>query len=269
MNAPQASPVSASIAYAARAGFRQRYYANDHARDTVVVEPHAMALADGRAAPPRLDREGFCLVPHASGIANFEDRDEVAGHHPAEIVELLLGLTGADEVLVTSPGILRFSERTGRAGTLNNSMPARFAHIDTTAETARQFAARSLPPGRTARRHAHFNVWRAFSGPPQDVPLACCDARSVAPEDLLVADAIFDEPDGREWGFESWLVAHAPAHRWVWFPAMTRDEAIVFRTSDSAGGMAVPHVAFDNPLAPPDAPPRASIEMRAVAFWYA
>lgn len=162
MDAPQASAITAAIAYAARADFRQRYYANDHARDTVVVEPHAMALTDGRAEPPRLEREGFCLVPHVSRIGNFEDREAVAAHHPAEIVELLLALTGADEVFVTSPGILRFSERTGRAGSLNNSMPARFAHVDTTAETARQFAARSLPPGRTARRHAHFNVWRAF-----------------------------------------------------------------------------------------------------------
>ncbi len=228
-----------------------------------------MPLADGRAEPPRLEREGFCLVPHVSRVGNFEDHDEVADRHPAEIVDLLLSLTGADNVLVTSPGILRFSERTGRAGSLNNSMPARFAHVDTTADTARRFAERSLPPGWPARRHAHFNVWRAFSGQPQDVPLACCDTRSVKPADLLVADAIFDEPDGREWGFESWLVAHNPAHRWVWFPDMTRDEVIVFHTSDSAGGMAVPHVAFDHSACPADARPRASIEMRAVAYWFA
>jgi hypothetical protein len=261
--------LTATIAYAARTGFRQRYYANDHARDTVVVEPHAMPLAEARSVPASLDGEGFTLVAHSSAVADFTDRAEVAARHPVEIVALLREHTGADEVIVTSPGIIRFSERSGRAGTLDNSMPARFAHIDTTAETAAGFARASVPDGRTFVRHAHYNVWRAFSGAPQDVPLGLCDARSVRPADLLVAEAIFDPPGGApEWGFDSWLVAHDPGHRWHWFPDMTRDEALIFKTSDSRHQNPVPHVAFDNPLAPPDCAPRASIEMRAVAYWY-
>jgi len=31
----------------------------------------------------------------------------------------------------------------------------------------------------------------------------------------------------------------------------------------------VPHVAFDNGACPPDAAPRVSIEMRALALWFA
>jgi len=49
---------------------------------------------------------------------------------------------------------------------------------------------------------------------------------------------------------------------------MTREEALIFKTSDSEYHNPVPHVAFDNPLTPPDCHPRASIEMRAVAYWY-
>jgi hypothetical protein len=261
--------MTATIAYAARVGFRQRYYANDHARDTVVIEPHTMALRDARGLGTTLEAEGFKLVEHSSAVADFTDRAEVAAVHPAEIVALLREHSGADEVVVTSPGILRFSERSGRAGSLDNSMPARFAHIDTTAQTAAGFAGASAPDGRGFIRHAHYNVWRAFSGAPQDVPLAVCDARSVKPADLLVADAIFDPPGGApEWSFESWLVAHDPAHRWHWFPDMTRDESLIFKTSDSRFSNPVPHVAFDNPLATPDCAPRASIEMRAVAYWY-
>lgn len=261
--------VRAKIAYAARAGFRQCYYANDHTRDTVAIEPHAMALRNARGGETSLDAEGFKLVAHRSEVADFTDRADVTERHPAEIVALLLATTGADEVLVTSPGILRFSERSGRAGTLDNSMPARFAHIDTTAETAAGFARNSVPDVRSFSRHAHYNVWRAFSGAPQDVPLAVCDARSVSPNDLLVADAIFDPPGGApEWSFDSWLVAHNAAHRWYWFPDMTRDEALIFKTSDSQVANPVPHVAFDNPLATQDWPARASIEMRAVAYWY-
>lgn len=261
--------MAATIAYAARTDFRQRYYANDHSRDTVAIEPHRMTLHDARGTATSLDQEGFVLVEHRSEIADFAKREDVAAHHPAEIVALLMNYTGADQVIVTSPGILRFSERSERAGSLDNSMPARFAHVDTTAETAAGFARSVVPEGRIFARHAHYNVWRAFSGAPQDVPLAVCDARTVEPGDLIVADAIFDPPGGApEWSFESWLVAHNAAHRWRWFSDMTRDEALIFKTSDSLVANPVPHVAFDDPRAKPDWPSRASIEMRAVAYWY-
>jgi hypothetical protein len=42
---------------------------------------------------------------------------------------------------------------------------------------------------------------------------------------------------------------------------MHRDELLVFRTE-------VPHAAFDNTTCPSGLPPRASIEMRAIAYWY-
>lgn len=262
--------IEAPIAYAARTEFRQRYHANDHSRDTVVVAPYPMPIADARGSDQSLDREGFICVPHVSGVHDFTDKAEVAVKHPEEIVALLKRVTGADEAIVASPGVLRFSEASGRAGSLDNSHPARFAHIDATVATSAGFAARSMPEGRKIARYAHYNVWRAFSGAPQDVPLALCDARSVAEADLLSADAIFDPPGGApEWSFESWLVAHNPGHRWYWFSDMTRDEAIVFKSSDSEFGNVVPHVAFDDPNVPAGAPPRASIEMRAVAYWFA
>lgn len=259
---------TAVINYAARTDFRQRYYANDHSRDTVVVDGKAMTLIDGRSVASDLDAEGFKLVSHLSAVTDFQDRAQVAAIHPQEIVDLLLKETGADAVFCTSPGILRFGEKSQLAGKLNNSMPARFAHIDISAETAAGFAKGSAPEGKTVRRFAHYNVWRTFSAPPQDVPLAVCDARSVVPEDLIIADAIFDDPEKPEWSFKSYIIGHNPQHRWHWYPNMTRDEAIIFKTSDSQFANPIPHVAFDNPDAPADVAPRASIEMRAIAFWF-
>ncbi|HWU04440.1 MAG TPA: CmcJ/NvfI family oxidoreductase, partial [Novosphingobium sp.] len=95
--------------------------------------------------------------------------------------------------------------------------------------------------------------------------------RSFGLQDLIVADAIFDEPDGREWSFEGLLVAHNPAHRWFYYPDMHTGEVIVFKSKDSDPQAArhIPHVAFNDPSAPADAPPRASIEMRATAYWWA
>ena len=125
--------------------------------------------------------------------------------------------------------------------------------------------------GRALARFVHYNIWRALSPPPQDVPLAVCDARSVAPADLIAADAVFDSPGKPEWSFEGLVLAHSPAHRWHWFPDMHRDEALIFKTHDSDRSHAhcVPHVAFDHAGCPAHAAPRISIEMRALALWFA
>ncbi len=258
------------INYAARMPVRPRYYANDHSRDVLEIDPQPMGMIDARGRSTSLDGEGFVLVDHKSAVADFADADAIWAVHRGEIIDLIKSVSGADLVLVNAPGLLRFSEKSGRAGSLNNSMPARFAHVDISDKTADAFAAQSLPPGQTLRRHAHYNVWRAISDPPQDVPLTVCDARTVAAEDLIFADAIFDEPGKPEWSFEGLVVAHNPAHRWHWFSNMTRDEALIFKTNDSQVCVAhcVPHVAFDDPDCPPDAPPRASIEMRAIAYWF-
>lgn len=258
----------AIINYASRTDFRQRYYANAHERDTVVIDAQRMAMHDGRSVVTDLDVQGFKLVPHISAVSDFADRQAVAEIHNREIADLLLAQTGADAVFCTSPGILRFGERSALAGKLNNSMPARFAHIDISKETAQGFAAAGTPEGKTVARYAHYNVWRAFSPPPQDVPLAVCDSRSVAAGDLIEADAIFDDPEKAEWSFVSYIVAHNAAHKWFWYPDMTRDEALIFKTSDSRFGNPIPHVAFDNPDVPNGVVPRSSIEMRAIAYWF-
>lgn len=258
----------AVINYAARTDYRPRYFANDHSRDTVMINPLTMPFIDGRRTSPSLDHQGFALVNHASAIGDFVEMGDSAELYAQEIRALLLEHSGADEVMITGPGIVRFSERSPNAGTLNNSMPARFAHIDITPETAAGFAARGVADGKSLQRYAHFNVWRCFSGAPQDVGLAVCDAQSVTADDLIEADAIFDQPGRPDWGFAGHIVAHNPAHRWHWFANMTRDEALIFKTSDSALGNAVPHVAFDNPTVPADCHPRASIEMRALAIWH-
>ncbi len=266
---------TAQIAYSGRGITRPYYYANAHEKDAIDFDLRPMPIHDARALGAQIDREGFQLVSHASAVSDWTDRDEVFAVHRDEVAALIQAATGADQVHVTAPGILRYSERSGRAGSGDNSHPARFAHVDISDATAAQFAERGAG-GRTFSRCAAYNLWRALSPAPQDVPLALCDARSVAAPDLIAADAIFDPlpgPDGQtapEWSFEGWVVAHSSAHRWCWFPHLASDEAILFKTHDSdpARAHCVPHVAFDDPLAPADASPRISIEMRATAYWW-
>jgi hypothetical protein len=51
---------------------------------------------------------------------------------------------------------------------------------------------------------------------------------------------------------------------------MTREEALVFKTNDSDPRQPhhVPHTAFNDPTCPVGVAPRASIEMRAIAYWF-
>ena len=263
--------MQAMINYVARGQGRMRYFANDSSRDTVILAPEEMAITESRASGATLDREGFALVSHRSAVTDFTDAAEVARRHPDEIVELIRDISGADAVVVTGTGVLRYAERSTLSGALDNSRPARFAHVDVSDRTASDFATRSRPEGSSEpRRSAHFNIWRALSPAPQDVPLALCDARSVAAADLLPADAVFDRDGVDAWSFEGLVVAHSPAHRWHWFSDLGRDEVIIFKTNDSDATRAhsVPHVAFDDPDCPADVPPRASIEMRAIAYWF-
>jgi hypothetical protein len=257
------------INYVARTGDRPRYYANDHSKDTVVIVPHAMPAIDGRDEALDLDGAGFQIVTHKTAVSDFRDKAN-ALLYAGEIEALLLELTGADTVLVTGGPILRFSERSGKAGSSDNSHPARFAHVDISDETGQGFSLQRAPEQQGAfARAAHYNVWRVLSDAPQDVPLALCDARSLSGREMIKADAIFDSPAG-DWSFEGYVVAHDPAHRWCWFPDMATDEAIIFKTHDSRPGVApcVPHVAFDDPACPDAAPPRVSVEIRAIAYWW-
>lgn len=265
--------VTGVVNYLAAMSERPRYYANDHSRDVLVLDPRNVQIEDARsrAIAPSLQREGFTLVEHRSAVSNFRDSSEVARVHPPEIEQLIQRLSGADAVVVSSPGVLRFSEASADSGKLNNSRPARFVHIDVSDATAHAFAERSQPASfaHPVRRYAHYNVWRVISPPPQDVPLAVCEATTLAPEDLVAADAVFDAPGKPEWSFEGLLVHHSERHRWAYFSGMSRDEALVFKTHDSdpAQPHHVPHSAFNDPSCPPGAPPRASIEMRAIAYW--
>jgi hypothetical protein len=263
--------VRAAIGYSERTERRPYFYANAHEKDFVPLKPSEVTIHDARAIDADLDREGFTLVEHVSAVEDLTDLGEVARVHSGEIAELLKQVSGCDEVVMAPFGILRFSERSGANAEHDNSHPARFVHVDMASEDAAAARTRSAPAGRTIARSAQYNVWRSLAGGTQDVPLGLCDCSSVEEGDLLDCQAIFDPLDGSpEWGFANYLLAENPAHKWFYYPDMTRDEAIVFKTSESDPGRAqlMPHGAFDNPLAGPDAPPRVSLEMRGTCYWY-
>ena len=267
-----AKDVRARIGYSERTGKRPYFYANAHEKDYVPLAPVEVEIRDARTISASLDQEGFTLVEHRSALADLTDLDAVRRVHLGEIVGLLRSVTGCDHVAMTPMGILRFSERLGTNAAHDNSHPARFVHVDMARDAAAEIRARTAPEGRAIARSAQYNVWRVLSEPPQDVPLGLCSWDSLSPADLVDCDAIFDPLDGSpEWSFANYLLARNPAHRWHYYADMHPGEALVFKTSESdpARAQLMPHGAFDNPLAPADAPARASLEMRGTCYWFA
>jgi hypothetical protein len=250
------------------------FYAQHRERDNLVLESHDVEIYDARALPeaPSLETNGFMLVDHVTAVTDFTAGDAQEIYRP-EIRELILGLTGADEVIVMNT-VLRWSERAGDKSSFVNSHPARFVHVDYSRQSFDEFARMQLADAdgfesRLGRRYAAYNIWRALTPPPQDVPLAVCDARTASPDDVTVGEAVIDAPGEPERRFGSSLYHANPGHRWFWFPDMQPDEALVFKAFDSDLDrvQGCPHSGFDHPDCPADAAARASVEIRAFAFY--
>ncbi|MET0371394.1 MAG: CmcJ/NvfI family oxidoreductase [Sphingobium sp.] len=257
------------------------HHTEDEPRTTMIVEPgRAVTITDARPARDSftLDNQGFQLVDHASAIADMSPIEEdaaMAALYRTEIRELMLQVTGADEIIVR-PGIKkRLGESAvAQLAALKNAKPARYVHADNSdsASDAAQkgvLAARPDLDPTAFSRFAIYNIWRSISAPPQDIPLALCDARSVAPGDPVVVTAITIDSTYGDIRHETLGFRYNPDHRWYYFSDMTSREVLIFKQHDSdpARPRRVPHSAFDDPSCPPVAHTRCSVEIRVVALF--
>ena len=231
----------------------------------------AVVIRNGREqdGPTSLDVEGFMLVQQPTRVRNFHDDAEIASVYHAEIDTLLKDLTGAKRVEIF--------DDTRRSSSLDKQRehkirePAAIVHNDYTAHSGIKrlrdhFADRpAVADSLLERRFAIINVWRSIAGPVLDHPLVLCDASSVRAEDLVSMERRAEERIG-----ELQVALHDAGQRWYYYPAMQMDEALVFKTFDSAtDGRArfTIHSSFADPSAPADAPPRQSMETRCLVFF--
>lgn len=235
-------------------------------------------IHDLRGTATSLDREGFELVAHASAVADFhriEEDPEVDRLYIGEMTALLQRITGASLVVMQGGGKKRYGPAArDRLAGLKNALPALYPHGDTTRSSARYLAEAILQhvPGLDlghVRRWAHFNMWRPITPPPQDYPLAVCDARTIGPDDGVTVVAHTETRTSGSLAFDTTGYLRNPAHRWCYFRDMTPEEVIVFKTHDSDPARAhqVAHTAFLDPSCPAGTPTRASVEMRALAVF--
>lgn len=231
-------------------------------------EPHTVTITNGRPrrADFRLHEAGFELADHPTAMADFFDPDAIAALYCPEAAALIAQVSGAARVHVFDHTLRSGAEAVRAARKIRE--PVRTVHNDYSEWSGPQ-RLRDLLPGEAeallTRRFAIIQVWRAINAPIARDPLALADARSLSPGDFIAAERRFPNRVG-----EIYMLRANPAHRWTWFPGMTRDEALVFKVYDSAqGGPArwCAHTSFEDPTSPPDAPARESIELRAFAFW--
>ena len=294
---------------------RRDHDGSDSGRVGVDLEDREMAVIDARTLGPTerptLAANGFELLgqPAADSGLDFLDHDAVVRGYYPECAEIVRAATGAAAVAAFDHNVRSATGKSGRlriAGGQQVQGPAHLVHGDYTLTSApRRLRDLARPPTRndTYRtalaegealldaaaverairegRYAIVNVWRNVAPEPVATrPLALCDAASVRPEELVVFEIHYRDRVG-----ENYFAKHDSCHRWVYWSAMTRDEALLIKQWDSAGEMARSrgakadadggdrpctfsfHSAFEDPATPPDAPDRWSIEVRCAALF--
>ena len=279
------------------------------------MEKRQMPVHDARglvrAQRRTLDASGFELLEQSSAPPDidFLHHDQVVRAYYPQCCDIVREATGARLVAAFDHNIRSVSGNRSRRrieGGQQVQPPARVVHGDYTLTSAPQRlrdlaqpptgndtyrtqlsdGASLLDEARVTRalgdgRFAIINLWRNIAEEPvARHPLALCDASSVHPDDLVVFEIHYADRIG-----ENYFAKHSDDHRWYFYSAMTREEALLIKQWDSAGGLArseganadamnpdAPctfsfHSAFEDPTTAPDAPDRWSIEVRCVVLY--
>ena len=265
--------VAAELNYLAPPREKPRTYTYDppsgQPRTTAVNEPHRVQISNARPIlrEVSLDEEGFGLLQHKSRVRDFHDDDEVRGVYYKEAEQLLKEVTGADRVHIFDHTVRRRIPGAEDRQVAGTRQPVPRVHVDHT-ETSGPQRVRDLLPEEAEHllrgRVQIINLWRPIRGPLRDSPLAVCDASTVAASQLVASDLVYPNRVG-----ETYSVTFDPEHRWYYVPDMKVDEVLLLKCYDSktdGRSRFAPHTAFTDPTTPPDAPPRESIELRALVF---
>lgn len=225
--------------------------------------PVTIGNARTLSTKPDLDREGFVLFQHGTLDVDFESPDSIVADYYPQVAELLRQRLAADRVIVFDHNIRIDAVKEGVR------KPARLVHVDYTVRSAVRRAIDLVEENglisRLRRRFMQINVWRPLHHAVLTSPLALADASTISDGDYVRAEIIYPERRG-----EILELTHNPEHQWFYYPEMSPDEMLVFKGYDSdpaftSGG--TPHTAFDDPATAVGAPPRHSIELRAMAYF--
>jgi hypothetical protein len=232
-------------------------------------EERTLPVKNGRLIRNELNlgTHGFEFLDHMTTVKDFQNSDELKAVYYPEIEALIQAHTGASKVMMFDHTI-RIGEENLRQEKLARA-PVNSVHNDYT-ETSGPKRVRDLLEAEEAEealkgRFAIIQVWRPIIDVVERDPLAICDARSLPKEGFIVVQRKYAHRTG-----ETYHITYNPEHQWYYFPNMKRTEAILFKVFDSDMQSPVrytAHSAFEDPTSSADAPPRQSIEARALVFF--
>ncbi|KJA22549.1 hypothetical protein HYPSUDRAFT_139120 [Hypholoma sublateritium FD-334 SS-4] len=211
-------------------------------------EEHAVVIEDvrGKEDSVSLDTTGFQYIKHASKLT-AASRVEIFDH------------------------TLRRRRPGDKEDVAGKRQPVSRVHIDQSTSASIARVHRHLPaadaPKLLEKRFQIINLWRPIEHPALDWPLALCDCRSVdEKKDIFPVARVTPDREGETLG-----VTYNENHKWKYLRGMTPEELVLIKCFDSVqdGSVAVftPHTGFEDPTTPPEAPPRRSIEIRALVFY--
>lgn len=215
-----------------------------------------------------LDVEGFELHPFTAPFTDFDDEAAVKSRFYEQVIAFVKASTGARRVLVFDHTIRKRLSSDLKAQTTVQRPAVMLVHSDYTVKSGPQRVRDLLPEeaeGLLKRRVAFYNVWKPLYRRVEELPLAMCDATSHDDGDMLVMELKYRERTG-----EIYVMRHSPRHRWMYFPHMEPEQALLLKTYDSeTDGRCrfMGHSAFEDPTTPPGAMKRESIEVRTMAFF--
>lgn len=262
-------------------------------------------INSGRDRAMSLDENGFCLLPHAWKHVDYYDNHQVINSYYAECEALVQKATGATRAVAFDHNLRakqrkEAGDRLRGGSAVQEPLTTYGVHNDYTLTSAAQRIRQLAQPaskndtrvgtsllnpeeveGLLKKRWVFINVWRNVAETPvESFPLAACDAKSLALDDLIVFEIRYSDRVG-----ENYFARYSDAQRWFYFPRMEKDEVMLLKCWDSRGAdflqyseadgpkePAVPatfssHGSFEDLGSPDDATDRESIEVRLVAFY--
>jgi len=222
--------------------------------------PMEMEVHDGRRQGLTLDSNGFELVQHAWDHIDYYNNADVLNCYYPEVEALVCRQVGAKSCVAFDHNIRAKSKKSSGellkdgGNAIQEPLISYGVHNDYTAASSiariRQLAEPpkhndTLRPRLGSKpaldpeqldsllegRWIFTNVWRNIADTPvQRFPLGLADARSVSREDLIVFEIRYSDRVG-----ENYFARHSSAHRWFYFPELTKDEVVLLKVWDSRG----------------------------------
>lgn len=229
---------------------------------------------------------GFELTWHTSAVPDWTNDDEICAVHYPEAEDLARRLTGCDFALV-SDHVKRNGAPVRRS---REQPPVRLVHSDFAAnyESVIRHAYREVR-GRgaatlarsglsssdieTASQIMVLQLWRNLGASRMDLPVAFCDARTVTPEEAKPFRYTGYVAGGQSFDALAVIAPTDPSrHTWYFYPDMTPDEVVAFRTYDTdlvrrSRTWFTPHSAFRDPMIEEGRPARFSVELRVLCLF--